>query len=145
MENVISTKLGPVSIIWNNDRLESVVLGRIVGSPHKVPDTVMSLFALYFLGKPVDFGSIAIIKFGDDPKGRILEAVRKIGWGETKTYKDIGLAVGIKNYRLVGRILSVNPLPIVIPCHRVVGIRGIGGFSSGVEWKKFLLQLEGVI
>ncbi len=145
MNNVIKTKLGPVSLVWREGRLERVVIGSIVESKDEVPEEIRSLFILYFLGKPVDFKVIPIMDFEDTTKRRILETVRNIGWGETRTYKDIGDLAGIRNYRLVGRILSLNPLPIVIPCHRVVSKKGLGGFSVGISWKRYLLELEGII
>lgn len=145
MNNVIKTKLGPVSLIWEKGRLERVVIGSVVESKEEVPEEIRSLFVFYFLGKPVDFKIVPIREFEDTTKKKILEMVRNIGWGETRTYKDIGDLAGIRNYRLVGRILSLNPLPIVIPCHRVVGKKGLGGFSVGISWKRYFLELEGII
>lgn len=57
------------------------------------------------------------------------------------TYGELAKMVGTSP-RAVGRILSANPLPIVIPCHRIVAGSGLGGFSAGIEWKIKLLRHE---
>ena len=67
----------------------------------------------------------------------------KIPYGETKTYKDIAFMAGTpKGARAVGQALKKNPLLIVIPCHRVVAVNGLGGFGAGIAMKKYLLNLE---
>ena len=66
-----------------------------------------------------------------------------IPYGETKTYKDVACMAGVpKGARAVGQALKKNPLVICIPCHRVVAVNGIGGFSSGIDMKRYLLGLE---
>ncbi len=66
-----------------------------------------------------------------------------IPYGETKTYKDVAFLTGTpKGARAVGQALKKNPLVICIPCHRVVAVNGIGGFSSGIDMKRYLLNLE---
>lgn len=67
----------------------------------------------------------------------------KIPYGETKTYNDIASMVGTpKGARAVGQALKKNPLLILIPCHRVVAVNGLGGFNSGINMKRYLLNLE---
>lgn len=77
----------------------------------------------------------------------VWENVRKIKYGNFKTYKDIAYQIGNKlAFRAVGNALNKNPFPIIIPCHRVIGSnRNLGGFLSDIEWKKYLLKLEGII
>jgi O-6-methylguanine DNA methyltransferase len=66
-----------------------------------------------------------------------------IPYGETRTYKDVAFMAGVpKGARAVGQALKKNPLVICIPCHRVVAVNGIGGFSSGIDMKQYLLTLE---
>ena len=69
----------------------------------------------------------------------------KIPYGGTVTYADIARRVGrSKASRAVGRAVAENPIPIIIPCHRVISSDGsIGGYSFGVKIKEFLLELEG--
>jgi|Deesub1362B_J571_1020462.scaffolds.fasta_scaffold00400_11 O-6-methylguanine DNA methyltransferase len=75
---------------------------------------------------------------------RVLEEVKKIPYGETRTYKDVAERIGVKGYRAVGRALSLNPVPIIIPCHRVVGSKDLGGYmgKKGERLKRELLMLE---
>lgn len=75
---------------------------------------------------------------------RVLMAVRKIRYGEVLSYKDIGQMIGCGGYRAIGNALKANPLPLIIPCHRVVGSHDLGGFSlgRGLPTKKWLLKLE---
>jgi methylated-DNA-[protein]-cysteine S-methyltransferase len=62
--------------------------------------------------------------------------------GATATYKEVAMRVGVSSPRLVGRILSSNDILIVVPCHRVVSVRGLGGYKLGVDVKKKLLSIE---
>ncbi len=81
---------------------------------------------------------------GTDFQKAVWKEVRKIPYGEVRTYGWIARMVGTSP-RAVGMAMRRNHLPIYIPCHRVVAKRGIGGFSPGSEWKIFLLELEGAV
>lgn len=74
----------------------------------------------------------------------VLRALQEIPYGETRSYAEIAKAVGNpKAVRAVGAANGRNPLPIVIPCHRVIGAKGgLTGFGGGIETKRFLLELE---
>lgn len=74
----------------------------------------------------------------------VLAALQRIPYGETKSYSDIAAAIGRpKAVRAVGAANARNPLPIVIPCHRVIGKRGsLTGFGGGLDVKERLLDLE---
>jgi methylated-DNA-[protein]-cysteine S-methyltransferase len=78
---------------------------------------------------------------------RVLSEVKKIPYGEVRTYKEIALNAGSpKAYRATGTANANNILPIIIPCHRVVGNNGdLGGYGGGLKIKKYLLKMEGVI
>ncbi|MCI0688636.1 MAG: methylated-DNA--[protein]-cysteine S-methyltransferase [Sporichthyaceae bacterium] len=71
----------------------------------------------------------------------------RIGWGQVTTYGELATAVGAPDAaRAVGEVMASNPIPIVVPCHRVLASRGaIGGFGGGIELKRALLALEGVL
>lgn len=102
------------------------------------------LFRRYFEGKKEDFTSLAIDFITGTPfqKSVWLEA-RKIPYGATETYKSLAQRLNHRGYRSIGQALSKNPLLLVIPCHRVLGSDGgLGGFSAGLELKKYLLDLE---
>lgn len=78
---------------------------------------------------------------------RVLKETRKIPYGETRTYREIAEAIGNpRASRAVGQALKRNPIPLIIPCHRVVSKDGgLGGFSLGLKVKKYLLELEKVL
>jgi O-6-methylguanine DNA methyltransferase len=97
---------------------------------------------LFFLGKKNFF------KIKDYPKfyKKVWLATLQIPKGETRTYKWIAEKIGCpKAYRAVGKALNENPLPIIIPCHRVIKSSGeLGGFSQGINKKIKLLKKEGI-
>jgi len=74
----------------------------------------------------------------------VWDAARKIPYGETRSYSWIADRIGKKNAcRAVGQAMGRNPVPLIIPCHRVVRMDGgLGGFGAGIEWKRRLLDLE---
>lgn len=75
---------------------------------------------------------------------QVWAAARKIPYGVAASYEDVARLAGRpRASRAVGNALGANPIPIVVPCHRVIHAdRSIGGFSSGLNWKRFLLELE---
>jgi len=75
----------------------------------------------------------------------VWKALRRIPAGQVRTYGQIARAIGKPNAaRAVGNACGRNPIPIVVPCHRVVSSRGIGGFGLGLSLKRKLLALEGI-
>ena len=76
----------------------------------------------------------------------VWRALRKIRRGQTKSYGEIARAIGKpKAVRAVGGACGANPIPVLVPCHRVLAANGkIGGFSGGLGWKRSLLKREGV-
>lgn len=73
--------------------------------------------------------------------------LKKIGYGRTISYKELARKIGKPGaYQAVGRAISQNPLPILIPCHRVIGINDdLRGYEAGTKTKEFLLRLEGAL
>ncbi len=80
---------------------------------------------------------------GSDYQRRVWQALAEIPFGETRTYTQLAAAAG-GSARSVGRANGLNPLPIIVPCHRVVAARGLGGYSGaeGLDTKRALLALE---
>jgi methylated-DNA-[protein]-cysteine S-methyltransferase len=77
---------------------------------------------------------------------RVLETLREIApFGATVTYGELGRRAGVEDPREVGVLMARNPLPLVVPCHRVVASDGLGGFGGGLELKMRLLELEGAL
>ncbi len=96
----------------------------------------------YFQGLSQDF-SVSVRLEGPPFFRRVWEELSRIPYGESITYQ--GLAAGLGRpgaARAVGQALAKNPVPIIIPCHRVVAKQGLGGFGPGLPWKKRLLELE---
>jgi len=76
----------------------------------------------------------------------VLETLREIApFGTTVTYGDLGRRAGVDDPRDVGVLMARNPIPLVIPCHRVVASDGLGGYGGGLDLKQRLLELEGVL
>ncbi len=82
----------------------------------------------------------------DETHRRVLEALCEIApYGTTVTYGELGKHAGVDDPRDVGVTMARNPLPLVVPCHRVVAADGLGGYGGGIELKRALLELEGVL
>ena len=120
---------------------------RVMRAPGRLDDVRRQLEE-YFAGRrrrfevPVDW-SLARAGFGR----RVLRATAGIPYGDTLTYRDVARRAGnVAAVRAAGNALGANPVPIVVPCHRVVRTGGaLGGYGGGVERKRFLLDLEGVL
>ncbi|MBY9003708.1 MAG: MGMT family protein [Candidatus Lokiarchaeota archaeon] len=126
----------------------------------QIIDNVEKLFNDHFSGKLVDlFTEIQKLKVDLDLKTKyksefafkVLESLVNIKPGETTSYYEIGTQIGSKAYRAIGNACKSNPIPLIVPCHRVLKKNGeIGGFmgkNSDIEWetnlKRELLTLEG--
>ena len=79
--------------------------------------------------------------------GKVLKATARIGFGKTSTYAELaGRAGSPRAVRAAGNALGANPIPVVVPCHRVLRTGGaLGGYTGGIERKQFLLRLEGAL
>ncbi len=117
----------------------------------EVPWVAWAVVALqrYFAGRSVDFSGICLDLSACSPfHQRIYEALRGIGYGRTTTYGALAAEVGSPDAaRAIGQAMGRNPIPVIVPCHRVLASGGkIGGFSApgGATTKERLLELEGV-
>jgi methylated-DNA-[protein]-cysteine S-methyltransferase len=113
------------------------------------PGAAAELLSRYAAGERSDFSGVPLDLTGVDDFGRsIYRAARAVVWGETTTYGALAKQIGAPDAaRAVGGAMGRNPLPIIIPCHRVLASGGkSGGFSAfgGVLTKERLLALEGV-
>ena len=116
--------------------------------PASVRDAIV-LLERYFAGERIDFSPVALDLVGVGAFHRaIYDVARSLGWGQTATYGDLARQVGSPGAaRAVGQAMGHNPVPVIIPCHRVLAAgRKIGGFSApgGALTKERLLALEGV-
>jgi methylated-DNA-[protein]-cysteine S-methyltransferase len=136
---LFDTALGRCGIAWGERGIAAVELpGR--------DDAIASLFA----GEPEDLSSV-VLDLDDVPEFdlRVYECARAIPPGETRSYGEIATRLGEPGAaQAVGRALARNPVPIVVPCHRVLAANGaLHGFSApgGLETKRRMLALEGAL
>ncbi len=101
----------------------------------------------YFKNGNGDFSGYRFDLEGMTPFQRsVLDAIAKIPAGETMTYGEVAAAAGKPGAaRAVGNVMAHNPIPLMLPCHRVVASNGLGGFTGGLEVKRKLLKLEGAL
>jgi len=101
---------------------------------------------VYFSGKKIKFKDSLDLTGGTAFQKRVWKAMLKIPSGETRSYGWLARQVGGKNKaRAVGAACGANPIPIVIPCHRVIREDGtLGGYGGGLSMKRKLLKIEGV-
>ncbi len=94
--------------------------------------------------KPKQFPPLA--PAGTEFQNRVWREMQKIPPGQTRSYGEIARAIGRpKAVRAVGGACGANPIPVLVPCHRVLAAnKKIGGFSGGLDWKRKLLALEGI-
>ncbi|MBI5561931.1 MAG: methylated-DNA--[protein]-cysteine S-methyltransferase [Deltaproteobacteria bacterium] len=105
---------------------------------------LFGLFTRYFGGAPVTF-DVPLDLDGTGFEMAVWKALAEIPWGGVRSYGWVASRIGSpKAGRAVGGACGANPVPIVIPCHRVVGVSNIGGYTGGLDVKRFLLKLEGV-
>lgn len=107
---------------------------------------VIDQLARYFNGKLAKF-LCPIDLIGTPFQTRVWKELTKIPYGTTITYKQLAKRIGTsRGFQAVGRANAANPLPIIVPCHRVIGTDGsLVGYSSGIKTKEFLLKLEGAL
>ena len=97
----------------------------------------------YFSGSRREF-DIPMDMGGTDFQKKCWQALMEIPYGETRSYSDIAMQVGSpKGVRAVGMANHVNPIPIIVPCHRVVGKNGsLTGYAGGLDMKTWLIEHE---
>ena len=100
----------------------------------------------YFNGKLAKF-TCPVDLMGTPFQIRVWKELSKISYGVTITYAQLAKRVGVpKGFQAIGRATGANPVPIIVPCHRVVGTGGsLVGYSAGIKTKEFLLRLEGAL
>ncbi|MCA9604016.1 MAG: methylated-DNA--[protein]-cysteine S-methyltransferase [Myxococcales bacterium] len=112
-----------------------------------LPREVYEILGRYFEGEPVDPATLPVRLSGTKFQKGAWAALRKVPRGQVRTYAGLAKDAGSpRAMRAVGMAMGANPIPIVVPCHRCVG-HGytLGGFSGGLDKKRFLLELEGVV
>jgi methylated-DNA-[protein]-cysteine S-methyltransferase len=117
---------------------------RVLEAPGKL-DSIRRQLGEYFEGRRTTFDLHLDWRLSHGFQRRVLGRTARIPYGEVSTYKMIAAAAGSpRGARAAGNALGANPIPIVVPCHRVLHSGGgIGGYGGGLDRKEFLLKLEG--
>jgi len=148
----LESPIGDILVAGDADGLKFVGFpggkGRLEPEPSWQPDNegfadVKKQLGEYFAGTRTRF-ELKLAPHGTPFQLQVLDALRQIPYGETRSYQDIATGIGKpKAVRAVGAANGRNPLPIIIPCHRVIGADGsLTGFGGGLPTKRFLLDLE---
>jgi len=152
-QHTIQSPLGPITLEVANDQLVSVTIGTTEVPTHHsqrnhpVIEAAISQFDEYFRGVRTQF-NLPLASEGTTFQQAIWSQLQKIPYGSSTSYSRLGERAGVgKAPRAVGGAVGANPLPIVIPCHRVLAADNkITGYSGGegIATKKILLDLEGI-
>ena len=146
MRRSVESPLGPLTLEARDGALAALRWGR--AGREDESNLLMhaaAALAAYFAGERLDF-DLPVAPGGTAHDLAVWRAMRRIRAGETRTYGEVARDIR-SSPRAVGTACGRNPIPIVIPCHRIVAAGGaLGGYSGqgGVETKRFLLRLEGV-
>lgn len=120
--------------------------GRVEAEPSGPLGDAVAQLRAYLTGELTDFDLPLSVRRGSEFERVVWEELSRIPYAEMRTYGEVAAAVGGGDYlaaRAVGVACNRNPLPIIVPCHRVVGAGGkMVGFGGGLHRKRFLLELE---
>jgi methylated-DNA-[protein]-cysteine S-methyltransferase len=154
--SLAATPLGPLWLYFSDRGLTALEFAGEGSSPQPEPDAVpVGLQPLvevvqreltnYFAKAPTDFASLTLDPQGTTFQLRVWQELRRIPYGTTISYRELARRVGSpKACRAVGQANAVNPIPLIIPCHRVIKADGaLGGYSAGLDRKRRLLDHEG--
>jgi methylated-DNA-[protein]-cysteine S-methyltransferase len=151
---VAATPRGVVRVSYSQFRDDDAVLAdlarrvspRVLEAPARLDGARRELDE-YFEGRRTEFDLPIDWALTRGFTTKVLRATAAVGFGQTTTYAEVAGAAGSpRAMRAAGNSLGSNPIPIVVPCHRVLRTGGaLGGYTGGVERKEFLLRLEGVL
>jgi methylated-DNA-[protein]-cysteine S-methyltransferase len=128
------------------EELAERVSPRILEAPERT-DAVRRQLEDYFSGRRTSFEVPIDWRLVRGFAGDVLRATARIPFGAVSSYREVAAEAGSPNaYRAAGNALGSNPVPIVVPCHRVLHAGGgLGGYTGGLDRKRYLLRLEGVL
>lgn len=146
MDCTYLTKIGYITISENNGKVVGISFGN---NSENLQTDSMILNNAYeeicqYLNGERKFFSFPYELTGTEFQKKVYNALLNIPYGEVRTYKEIAEEIGNpKACRAVGNANNRNPLPIIVPCHRVIGSdRSLTGYAGGLDMKKFLLNIE---
>lgn len=143
-----NSPIGPLTISADSNGIYDISFckkgNKIESMKHPVLNEALLQLIEYFAGKRKVFKLPLSIE-GSDFQKKVWGSISKIGYGKTMTYSQLAVSVkSPKGFRAAASACGKNNLPIIIPCHRILGKNNLGGFSGGIEVKIKLLELEGI-
>ena len=133
-----------LAVTWENEKPKGLQDAELVESKdHPILWAAEQQLAEYFAGQRQQF-DLPLAFVGTAFLQQVWQALQRIPFAETRSYRDIAAQIGnVKAVRAVGAANGKNPIAIIIPCHRVIGINGqLVGFTGGLNNKQLLLRLE---
>ena len=146
---VVETPLGPLTLVGDHDGLHAVYfrgrsgpLDEAARDAGPFADAVTQLEE-YFAGERLGF-DLPLVLAGTPFQRRVWEVLQTIEYGATRSYGDVAAEIGrLDRIRAVGAAVGRTPVPIIVPCHRVIGADGsLTGYGGGLQRKQALLDLE---
>ena len=148
LKHTYNSPIGNIGLLIENRNLISISLTNpmlkgleAMKDPKSFKDIITQLDEYFFEGrKKFD---VAFKISSTNFRLKVYQEMQKIPYGKSITYSGLASKVGSpKAFRAVGTACGKNPLPLIIPCHRVKAQSGLGGFTGGIDIKRFLLSLE---
>ena len=137
------TFIGRLEIVASAKELIRIDLAQIQEKmPNRVTEQAKRWLEAYFAKRTAPLPPLAP---ATTPfRQKVYEATMQVPFGECRSYKDIAIAIGQPTaYRAVAQALKRNPYMLIVPCHRIIASKGLGGYNGGIEIKKKLLEFEG--
>lgn len=152
----LDTPVGRIVVTAGADGVRRVTWRTSAGSSHapvpgSVLDRAITQLTEYFAGARRDFDVPVVLDSSDSSTRRVLLTLQQVRYGRAVTYGELAELSGTGlPARAIGSVMAVNPVPILIGCHRVVAGDGLGGYSGGPpgqgpETKRWLLEHEGIL
>ena len=147
-KSFIKTPVGKIGLLADEENLISLSFTdpdfkelKAKKNSDKFEDIILQLNQYFFEGRQTFDLEYKLL--ASDFQVAVYEEMLKIPYGKTTSYSGLSQQIGKKKaFRAVGTACGKNPLPLIIPCHRVLGKNDLGGFTGGLNIKKFLLRLE---
>jgi methylated-DNA-[protein]-cysteine S-methyltransferase len=141
---LVDSAIGPLGVETDGDTVVGVRFGAAPSFGRAGSHAVVEQLAAYFAGSLTTFTVPLELRGGSDFERAVWAQIATIEYGEMRTYGSIATALGDPGAaRAVGTACNRNPIPVIVPCHRVVGAGGkMVGFGGGLDRKRRLLELE---
>ena len=153
----IITQFGVLNIDWEGPQVKAINMGNYETTDRRInvrhiPGNPASLALInqvlaYFKGEKIDFATELPDGVGTPLQRKVWTALRMVPYGKFITYGILAkkLKLPLSRARVLGNVCAQNPQPILFPCHRIVASTGaLTGYVAGIQWKKALLELEGI-